>query len=949
MTGYIYFQIKMAATVKMLVFISLLVQPCALSNDTTQWAFNMTEHILNKTHQMLIMDQLLYCTSQRLCSIGNVKENRSTLSCCVPCSCEDTCVITGSCCIDKALAGDSLDVLYQKGSSCVLSQLKPFEENGLNTMDHYLMIGDCQKTFVDENIARKCRSGNVTPTDVTNYLPVSSVRTNETYRNRYCGYCNWEHDKDLINWKTSFSCRGSQFVFPHQARELFSFIINEDGCNLFYHPPDVPVPFPCEDETYMYTECNVTGLWTEYNRDIDWACRHYRNTYEYADTYYKNVFCYICNTNASIIPSCVFGYTIAGGGRGGGINLGLTSFAALFNFIQDSSTVQAKDTTQVCAPNFLFDTYKNICREITCSPPFRYSNGVCENAFSNVASQRYEMFLRFNTLPSYHTNCDLCLRLTPRLIQEYVKTHLILIGYYKYVCGLTVLFPSNNCSSETIINTDYLVIHVELFVQDYHDPKEVAENLLDTSALHIESGTNTGPLLCTDLKPEVVGGNFYEFESSSNKFRIVFPLDRQYRDPSNGDKMNIETYDEISYCPFKPWVSRLVPTFLCPHVNISLNDYNVTRHSNKVCFDMHNSCFQPEKCIFSDDMSSVLICADTFFASHLPDNIVSREEDLGKVLVSLVCSSLSVICLIVTMVTYILFPVLRTLPGLFTMALCATLTVAHVLFTFGAGAVKIGFLCEVFGITIHLTMLASVFIMNVCSIHMFRVFNHLDRQYVLTEEEKRRHFVISLVYSYGGSALFVLGRSVYSVVTNGRSGYGIRICFINDTNALLYSFTLPVMVLVVANIVMFCIVIVKVSQLPDMSRSSTCRHHSKRFLIYVKLSTLTGVAWLFGFIAEIFNQDVFVYLFIVLLAGQGVFIMLSFVCNKRVYELYIAYKKRGINSSRGHTILDPTLSNSSVSQSRNPHTKDTTLTEVGHDKSCLTVQDNHPLELSSRL
>ncbi|XP_021364539.1 uncharacterized protein LOC110457539 [Mizuhopecten yessoensis] len=50
---------------------------------------------------------------------------------------------------------------------------------------------------------------------------------------------------------------------------------------------------------------------------------------------------------------------------------------------------------------------------------------------------------------------------------------------------------------------------------------------------------------------------------------------------------------------------------------------------------------------------------------------------------------------------------------------------------------------------------------------------------------------------------------------------------------------------------------IKVSQLPDMSRSSTCRHHQKRFVIYIKLSSLTGLAWLFGFIAEISHSDIF--------------------------------------------------------------------------------------------
>ncbi|XP_069128563.1 uncharacterized protein [Argopecten irradians] len=925
----------------MLMIASLVFQFGDLQSDM-QWAFNMTQHMQNQSHQMLAMEQLLYCGSQRLCSIGIANNTTVGFSCCAPCSCDDTCIMSGSCCLDKALEEDSLDILSRKGSSCVLPQLKPFEENGVNTNQHFLMIGLCPTTFLDESVKIKCESDNISRNDVTDFIPVSSVKTNETYRYKHCAFCNWEKDKDLLYWQTSFACQGSGRVFPNKAEELFRYILNEDNCNLFYQPPDDVSPLQCMDQSLMYTTCNVTGLWREYNSDVEWACRHYDNTYEHNYQYYKNIFCYICNTNDTTIPSCFWDFSYSGeSDRLIGIDgiTGITSFAALFNFIEDPPAEERPDVIQLCDPNFQFDTYKNVCREITCSPPFLYNDGVCQNAFSRVASQKYEMFLRFNKSASYYTNCDICPRLTPVLIQEYLRSHLITKGYYQYTCGLNVLSFNDSCFLGKEDDAGYLIIHVELLINDFHDPMKVAKTFLNASAFHVES--SSGPSLCVDFVPKVLGGTFYERET---EYLTNVP---KYRDPSTGDPMNFHSFYWLGQCPSRPWMSRLIPAFVCPHVNISLTGYNLTQYPNELCLDIPDTCFQPEDYILSEDMSSVLVCGNKYFSIHSTDPTISDQVSAAKVLVSFVFSCLSVLCLIITMVTYTLFPVLRTLPGLYTMALCATLIVAHTLFTFGGAAVNIKILCEVFGIIIHLTMLASVFLMNVCSVHMFRVFNHLERQYSLTGEEKRRHFVISIVYSYGASAIFVLGRIVYSVVTTGMSGYGIRICFINNTNALMLSFTLPVMALVLANIIMFIVVVIRVSRLPNMSNSSSRRHHQKRFLIYVKLSSLTGVAWLFGFIAEISNHEVFVYLFIILLAGQGVFIMLSFIFNKRVYKLYATYTKRGSSrtSSRTHAILDNSLSNYTTSSK----TEHTTLPNIPNDINCPTIEDNGPIYSNTRL
>ena len=74
------------------------------------------------------------------------------------------------------------------------------------------------------------------------------------------------------------------------------FQINE--CVVKYDPltsDNYPPPYPCNFEKlyrYKVGRCNVTGLWAEYDPDIDWACQNLYLTYKWR---FKNVFCYICN------------------------------------------------------------------------------------------------------------------------------------------------------------------------------------------------------------------------------------------------------------------------------------------------------------------------------------------------------------------------------------------------------------------------------------------------------------------------------------------------------------------------------------------------------------------------------------------------------------------------------------------------------------------------------
>jgi hypothetical protein len=58
------------------------------------------------------------------------------------------------------------------------------------------------------------------------------------------------------------------------------------------------------------------------------------------------------------------------------------------------------------------------------------------------------------------------------------------------------------------------------------------------------------------------------------------------------------------------------------------------------------------------------------------------------------------------------------------------------------------------------------------------------------------------------------------------------------------------------------------------------------FTVYVKLFTITGISWIFQIIDAFIPMSAFSKIVSLLNALQGVFIFISYICNKRVLGLY---------------------------------------------------------------
>ena len=78
-------------------------------------------------------------------------------------------------------------------------------------------------------------------------------------------------------------------------------------------------------------------------------------------------------------------------------------------------------------------------------------------------------------------------------------------------------------------------------------------------------------------------------------------------------------------------------------------------------------------------------------------------------------------------------------------------------------------------------------------------------------------------------------------------------------------------------------------------------HH---FGVYVKLFVIMGITWIFGFISAFTDEFVVHLMFVILNALQGLFLFISFVCNRSVRTEI--RKKRQKSKYKKKTPLNPT-------------------------------------------
>lgn len=343
----------------------------------------------------------------------------------------------------------------------------------------------------------------------------------------------------------------------------------------------------------------------------------------------------------------------------------------------------------------------------------------------------------------------------------------------------------------------------------------------------------------------------------------------------------------------------------CPQVEFGRKEY-IEKDGRNIL--VNGNGFGPYEYIKVKD--NVRICSERYKKG------ISYSEDknitTSSFVLQLFCSMVSLVCLISTFIIYSLFRSLRTIPGLNNMMLVFCLILNDIFFVVRLLDVTSGLMCKVIGILYHYFFLSIFTSFNVCTYHVYRVFT---ANLSIKINTKVSVFYKYFVFTFGIPAIIVACNIFVTLFIERAEtvGYGGPMCFIVYRTAAISALLLPIGLILLSNLLMFSLALCHICNGPEISDINSTRQKRNDIIIYFKLFTITGCSWILQLIDSFFQESFFSLLISICNMLTGVFIFISYICNKRVIYLCINTRhSEGRGTSKKHearvstVILDST-------------------------------------------
>ena len=293
-----------------------------------------------------------------------------------------------------------------------------------------------------------------------------------------------------------------------------------------------------------------------------------------------------------------------------------------------------------------------------------------------------------------------------------------------------------------------------------------------------------------------------------------------------------------------------------------------------------------------------------------PDAKIIKFNDVQAYL-STILTTISLFCLFFHIIIYSSLKKLRNQPSKNLMSLACSLFVGQLLFFYGFDLTSSHTICLFVAISSHYFILVSFFCMNIMSYDICRTFIS-----ILPFHAGKRRFKFYSYYCWGIPSIIVLiailidNFETFPILEPYKPEYATRVCWLNNKLGSALFFVFPVAALLLENFLFFLLTIYGISSnqslLLQENPSTSSRSGVKfavseqddgiqkkkskvNFVLYLKISVLMGLSWLFGLLASVLKCPALWYPFIVFNSLQGSFIFIFFDLKWKVY--YVAYEK----------------------------------------------------------
>jgi len=212
--------------------------------------------------------------------------------------------------------------------------------------------------------------------------------------------------------------------------------------------------------------------------------------------------------------------------------------------------------------------------------------------------------------------------------------------------------------------------------------------------------------------------------------------------------------------------------------------------------------------------------------------------------------------------------------------------------------------CTVLSLINQFSILAAFSLMTLMSYSISRqIFNFVI-------ENKQRRFMRRLAITYTIPSLITLITMIVELAAprcaSARPKFGMRTCHFYGDVAKFIFFLLPILLLLIANSIMFCFIAYNLYK--NHTSAKRGGHRSKKMdqmVIFVRLFLGMGITWYFEILVfALSNHNVHPNVFIftdTLNMCQGVWVFLIFVCKRNVYGVMTG-QARGLYNTVRHTV-----------------------------------------------
>lgn len=265
------------------------------------------------------------------------------------------------------------------------------------------------------------------------------------------------------------------------------------------------------------------------------------------------------------------------------------------------------------------------------------------------------------------------------------------------------------------------------------------------------------------------------------------------------------------------------------------------------------------------------------------------QSDIVESYVTLVLLVVSLTALAFNFFVYCCFPQLRNTPGKILMCLIISLFLAQLSFLVSPHLEEYRIACMVSAAFVHFFFIAAFCWMNIIALDLWMTFSN---QFITAgSNETSRRFIYFSIYAWVVPSVIVAfsviidNLEIESELQNFQPRYGDGACWMTSRNGVLLLFAGPLAVFKLFDIIAFINTAIHIYKAKRHGATARKNNDSCTFWLNLKLSLVMGLTWVFAFVANLANESIIWYLFIIFNALQGVFIAVTFIFTRKVIRL----------------------------------------------------------------